>query len=584
MFLTGPVVYLFSERYRPLAQAASSKATNPRTPGKPPGKPPATPRGSSRDTTAAQQHIVSNIELKHRNQELEGMARSYEELNCQLTQQKGRLESDKLDQTNAMDALRIELQSANSRAAAEGSRADGETARADAAAANAARALESENAAAANAARALESEGRARAETESAVIEMEEAQARAEAAQGAFARSESALADTQAANDRASARASACAFAEIAQAKNEVSKGREALVKAEELASKTQQENSVLRSALDALARQVRGETTPTKAGKRRGRGAAAAAAAAFRGTGGVVGGEGSGGDELGLGVSCRDGDDAERLLKFMTGFCGLVLSATARELPLDVLQKFLAPAAASHDERKQDGGTRSDDKSPQFTGEGLAPREDVSVKQEEPTVASSTCCVVSSPPVAVAPATAAAIPGETYRAINPRRELLKARNAQKEREAKRIAEEKERERAERVRDAREKRQRAARQTAASQAHNAGSPESRQQQWVSSPQFLQSRQQQQQQQGGGGDAGDAERKRVKHSKNSCKRRRTLLRCPALAATATATATATVAVANVEPSTSRLPSLLLLRSDRLLCTRHGLVPPFRPNEG
>lgn len=418
------------------------------------------------------------------------MARSYEQSNFLLTQQNNKMESDTLNQAKAMSALRVELESANTRATAEVSRADREAARADAATANAAR--------------ALESEGKARAETEIAVTETEKAQATAEAAQDAFARSESALAAAQEASDRASASASARAFAEIAQAKAAATKAREALFKSKEaaskskeLASKAQQENLVLRSALEALARQVRGETRSTKAGRRRGKGGAAVAAAAavssLRGTSDVIGREGSRGDVLGQAMS-RDGDDANRLLNFVTGFCGLVLTGTGRELPPDVLQRFLAPAA-SRDVVKHDD---SDESAPQSTGEGLIPREDVSVRREEP-AATSTCCV-SSPPAAAPPA-AAATPGETYRATNTRRELLNARKAQKEREAQRIAEEREKERAERARDAREKRERAGRQ-ATSQAHHARSPQPRQ--WVSTPQFLHSRQHQHQHQQGGG--------------------------------------------------------------------------------
>lgn len=385
---------------------------------------PATPRRGVRAGNSIQ--IVENFELKRRLQELESIARGAEKENSRL-QRLVKQSQESAERANARCiAESVRANADNARAAAESARANAEKERADAARAEVQRASAQfmTESARASAERKRAEEVIVEARRAAALAEVESARARAEKERAdratevaAVARNEAALAH------EAVEAASARALVRINEAMTTTAQEKS---KAEEVAAKM----SLLCSNIEALATLALGKAhIDEKPVKLNGK-AAAATRANSR-------------DEVGvqpvsaqlLDIYGTEDNDKGNVMRstFLNGFCELVATATGRELPQEALHRLLilTPPPREGVRHDCDPGTSSN----------LAS----SKEERNIPVASETPMVASHASISAIAATRSVDRSTTIRRVQ-----LNARLAKREKEARRIEEERLREKVER--------------------------------------------------------------------------------------------------------------------------------------
>lgn len=463
--------------------------------------------GGSGGGAVATQMFNRNFELKRRQQELESMVQGCEEKNTQLHQQNSKVQAD-LERANARAdsagaeaaALRRDLKIArvdakSTSAEIEGLRRGAKTANAEIASLRrdvatardeGARALDHARAeAGAATARAEAAElANVRAAEELDRVKKQAAAKAEDAARKAAKALKVEAAKTAKATAAAAAASKAAASATATAAAAEIAAAASAAEAEKERSQQQQQHGSELQSLAAGLKAIAAGgsetdmSSRPPKPGKKRGR----------VGTISAAGGAGPGAQRTAKLPVMEIHHDEYRaeLSELTTGFCKVLAAYTGQDLALDALLQLIDVTPS----QVKGGVVEGDDDEkcvlralPSVALEGAKqkPRA-AAVKQEKlalavpavpPAKATATATTTATPPLApAAPAAHPSVVGTPSESVVPtarpttsRREMLNARLAQKEKEAKQkelIQEEQERKKAERQREARQKRKREA--------------------------------------------------------------------------------------------------------------------------
>lgn len=330
------------------AQAANCKTTGLGLyPATPIAGPPPHSRGGVGQAAAASQLIFRNRELQNTNEELEGILRTSEKEKTQLKQRLRDVEAQVAAQSETANALRAAAASAAALATAETDKVKRaleaqitelrERHETDLAAAKvrveAAEAATSRASSEAHAARLAAASAQETAEAAAAALKIGEATAKK-----AEAIAKSREAEIKNAADAAVETATASATSasvELSNAKAALVKAQTAEARAKTSTAKSQERNVAIRNRLATIVERVRGATAPGQgvssiSGRKRGRGAS-------RGIvmGKQVGGQGA------------ESDGANRSM-FLEELCDLISFGTGRELPVDVLERFLSKAPSA--------------------------------------------------------------------------------------------------------------------------------------------------------------------------------------------------------------------------------------------